>query len=449
MFKKNDNQSANLQLVKQANKTLLFNLIYKLGPVSRARLAEITKLSPTTVSTLVAEMLEQNLVNETGIGIISTSGRKPIMLKINPNGGYIISLEMMERAFTCYLFNLECEIISKFSTDLDSYINISEKINKVILQILKDKMIPEERLFGIAISIPALIDKEAQKVIASTIIPINPSYKRTDANGISETKTAIDTNTKSVADTYTDMDSGITAGFDFIPSIKKRFSSIPVILENTSSFYAYAEKEFGQFKNIDHLIFIDIGTGIGAGIIIDGKLFGGSAGLSGEIGHMCIDISGPKCKCGSKGCFEVMAGIPAIKNEIMLALMSGRHTIIKDVIQGDLNRISIDSIVYALEQKDPLICEIIDGTSKKLAIGINNVINIFNPQAIVIGGEITKLGDNLLDLIKGYLKEIELWPQAKKTIISFTNLRNGSVNLGGAKYLLDQLLQTGNILESC
>jgi predicted NBD/HSP70 family sugar kinase len=134
--------------------------------------------------------------------------------------------------------------------------------------------------------------------------------------------------------------------------------------------------------------------------------------------------------------------VPAIKREIYSALMSGRQTVINETIGGDINRISLDSVIYALEQKDPLVCGIIDGISEKLAVGINNVINIFDPQAVVIGGEITKLGLYSLDRIKAHLARIRLWPEKQGPEVSFTSLTEDPVNLGGAKYLLDRLFRS-------
>ncbi len=402
-IKKGKNKVANLQFVKQSNATLILNLINSMEPVSRAELASSTGMSPTTVSSLTAEMLEQELIIETGSGTSTTSGRKPIMLEINPEGGYVISLEMLREGFHICLYNLKCKLVSDKKIIANDYKNIGKTIVDATNDILNKRSISRERLLGICAGVPALIDFQNQKIISSTVIPIDNK------------------------DT------------DFFAVIKDSFRDMPVIIQNESSLCAYAEKEFGQERNISNLVFVDINVGIGAGIIIGDKMFSGAYGMAGEVGHMTIDVNGPRCKCGSKGCFEVMGSIPAMIQKIVHAIMSGRETMVKDMIGSDYNKLCIDVIKQALDREDNLVMEVVDDTAHILAVGINNIINILNPQTVVIGGEIIKLGKILLDKVKAYLSEIELKPNLKRVKIRFSSVGTNSVTLGGAKYVLDTI----------
>jgi len=402
--KKSENQTANLQLVKETNITLIFNLIYKHGPISRAELAQKTKLSPTTVSSLVEELLDGSMIIETGAGETTTSGRKPIMLEINPDGGYILSFEMLKDALLCEMYDLKCNDICSYKEKVDDYSIIGKIIIHETEKLLKQNNISEEKLLGICIALPGLIDIENKRVTSSTVIPI-------DENN------------------------------DFFSEIKQKFSNIPLFVENQSYLCAYAEKEFGIDEDIENLVFIDINVGIGAGIIIGGNVFKGSFGLAGEIGHITIDMNGPRCKCGNRGCLETMASVPAIIQKIIFAIMSGRDTLVKKVIDNDYNRINIGTIKYAIENNDELVMEIMDETAMKLAFGINNVINLYNPQVIVIGGEIAYAGSFFLGKLKDHLHSIELKPNIDKVKLKYSSLEKNAATLGGARYVLDNIFR--------
>lgn len=402
--KNEEKQAANQQLIKESNLTLIFNLINQHEPVSRAELAHMTKLSPTTVSSLTEELIHNNIIIETGVGTTYTSGRKPILLEVNPDGGYVVSVEMVEDGFNCFVYNLKCKEIDGTRLNVNDYSMIGDKIIEQTYSLLEKNKINEEKLFGICIGIPGSIDYENNRVITSTVIPIDESN-------------------------------------DFYYRIKERFSDIPVLIANESSFSAYAEKEFGVPGNINNLIFIDINIGIGAGIILDGKIFNGSFGQAGEIGHISVDINGPKCKCGNNGCLEVIASVPAILQKVVFAVMSGRDTVIKDIVGNDINKISMDVVKQAIDQQDEMVMEVIDDIARKLSYGINNVINLFNPEVIVIGGEVVKLGDLLLEKIRQNLALIGLKLNTSKLDIRYSNIAKNTAILGGARYLLDNIFK--------
>lgn len=399
---KDEKQAANQQMVKEANLMTVFDLIQKRGPVSRAELAQITRLSPTTVSSLVSDLLQNGIVTETGAGTTATSGRKPIMLELAPRGGFVISLEMLENGYSCHLYDLQCREIDKMRICTADYASIGVLMEGSIGEILTRNRIPEEKLLGLCIGVPGLVDVENRKVLSSTVLPLNE-------------------------------------GHDFVQHIGSRFPGIPVMVENESSLCAYAEMEFGTSPNIRNLVFIDINVGIGAGIILDGHMFYGSGGYAGEVGHMSIDWNGPRCKCGNRGCLEIMAGIPAMVQKVTLAILSGRETAIKQRVQGDLNRITVEIIQQALASGDPLAEEVVDEAAQALACGINNILNLFNPQAVVIGGIISVLGEVFMKKMKAVLEAIALKSNLQKADIRYSALDSNPVTLGGARYVLDRV----------
>lgn len=404
-----EKHTANLQLVKETNLTLIFNLIDKHESVSRAELAQITRLSPTTVSSLTEELIRNEMVVESGAGTTSTSGRKPIMLEMNPDGGYVVSVEMTETGYSCSLYNLKCKEIGGKKVSITEFDQVGNSMVDTIDQLLRSNQKDEGKLLGICIGAPGLIDTEKNRILASTVISID--YKN-----------------------------------DFYDRIKERFSSIPVLLGNESSFSAYAEKRFGRNDQVKNLVFIEINIGIGAGIILNDEIFTGSFGLAGEIGHMSIDINGPRCKCGSKGCLEMMASIPVMSQKIIFAIMSGRATLIRDIIQNDYNKVNIDVIKEAVDQKDELAIEVMNEIALRVAFGINNIINLFNTEAVVIGGEITKLGDAFLQKVKEEISRIQLKPNLHTVDIGYSTVGGNHAVLGAARFVLDHVFTNKGLL---
>lgn len=409
-------QTANQQLVKESNLALIFSLISKYDSISRAELAVITKLSPTTVSSLTEELLRKGVILETGLKTLTSSGRRPIILEVNPDGGFVYAVEISSYGYIISLYNIKCNEISSEKHVISDFLTIGADITESIANSLKNKNIDDNKLLGICIGVPGIIDLVDLRVVSSTVVPI-------DRNN------------------------------NFCNIIKNAYPGIPVLIGNESGFCAYAEKEYGNVNSVSvsNLIYIDINLGIGSGIILDNHVFMGSTGLAGEIGHISIDFNGPKCKCGNKGCLEVMASIPAMTQRIIFELMSGYDTIISKLINNEYNKITIEVIRDALDKKDRLALDVVDETAKRLAFGINNVINTINPETIIIGGEITKLGNIFLEKIKYFVREIGFSNNANKVAIQFSEIKGNAVTLGAARFVLDNIfdidLLRGSIIK--
>ncbi len=153
------------------------------------------------------------------------------------------------------------------------------------------------------------------------------------------------------------------------------------------------------------MIGITLGTGVGGGVVIGGRLLFGIDGTAGEVGHQIIDPYGPRCGCGSRGCLEAHASGPAIAAAGMKAVRQGRTTRIRDLVGGDLNAITPEVIVQAAEAGDAVACEILEEAGFYLGIGIANLITLFSPDTVVIGGGVAQAGDWLLRPIRRVVRE--------------------------------------------
>ena len=177
----------------------------------------------------------------------------------------------------------------------------------------------------------------------------------------------------------------------------KRKYQVKTFLLNDASAAALGEHEFGVGRGISNLIYLTVSTGIGGGIIIDGKLYLGPSGSAGEIGHMTIDVNGPQCSCGNIGCLEVLASGMAIARETVRRIRGGERSSLSELLGGKIENITAEQVGMAAQSGDSLAMEVIHRAASYLGMGMVNLVNIFNPEMIVVGGGVAQMGDLLLD----------------------------------------------------
>jgi glucokinase len=187
-------------------------------------------------------------------------------------------------------------------------------------------------------------------------------------------------------------------GWEDVPlrDIVEREFGRKAFLINDANAAALGELYFGAARGARNFVYITIGTGIGGGIIIDGKIYTGSAGIAGEVGHMVVDDDGAQCNCGSRGCWETLASGTAMEREARGAIERGAQTSILKYADGKIENIGAKAIEKAARAGDKLANELISRTAYYLGVGLANLINIFNPELIVIGGGLSNIGDMLL-----------------------------------------------------
>jgi glucokinase len=175
---------------------------------------------------------------------------------------------------------------------------------------------------------------------------------------------------------------------------------LPTYLENDANAAALAEQRFGAGRGADDMIYVTASTGIGGGFILDGRLYRGATGAAAEVGHMTILPHGPRCGCGNRGCLEALASGAAIAREARERIARGVPTLMAELAEGDLDHISAKMVAQAAEQGDAEAREIIDAAMTYLGVGMANLVNILNPQLLVIGGGLTKMGPRLFDPVR-------------------------------------------------
>ena len=170
---------------------------------------------------------------------------------------------------------------------------------------------------------------------------------------------------------------------------------LPATLDNDANCATYGEWWLGAGRNVDTLVGLTLGTGIGGGIVLNGQIFHGVSDAAGEIGHMTIDSTGRKCKCGNYGCLEAYASGPAIALRAVEGIEAGVDTVLPDLVGGKLENITAATVYEAVVLGDQYANEVMKETAKFLGAGVANMINILNPEMVVIAGGVTRAGDHL------------------------------------------------------
>ena len=209
-------------------------------------------------------------------------------------------------------------------------------------------------------------------------------------------------------------------------------------LINDASAAALGEHRFGAGRGVDNLIYLTVSTGIGGGIIIDGELYLGADGCAGEIGHMIIETHGPQCNCGKLGCLEALASGSAMTKESVRRLNQGEKSSIIELADGRLEGITAETVSLAARKGDSLACDIVARAATYLGIGLANLVNIFNPELIVIGGGVSKMGNMLLAPARKAIREIAFKLPARTARIVRARLGSNAGIIGAAVYVFEQ-----------
>ncbi len=215
-----------------------------------------------------------------------------------------------------------------------------------------------------------------------------------------------------------------------VKEMKSR-TALPIYIENDANCAAIGENTCGASKGKKNVIYITLGTGVGAGIIINGKIFDGSFGGGGEAGHMVIVAYGEECSCGRKGCWEAYASASALRREGRIAAAKYPNCEIYNIVDGNIKLIDAKTVFDAADLGDKIALEIIDRYIKYVAIGLINLVNIFQPESVVIGGGICAQGDKVIGPVTEILKE-RVYGADLKTKVSVATLGNDAGIVGAA-----------------
>jgi glucokinase len=215
---------------------------------------------------------------------------------------------------------------------------------------------------------------------------------------------------------------------------------LPAALDNDANCAVLGEWWVGAARGARHAIGITIGTGIGGGLILDGKLYHGASDVAGEIGHTTIDTEGRRCKCGNYGCLEAYASGPNIALRAVEEIEAGAVSRLPSLVGGDLSKVTAQTVYQAAQDGDDLALEVVNDTARFLGVGIGNLLNVFNPEAVVVCGGVTLAGDHLFVPLRREVARRAFKPAVTACRIVPGELAGTAGVYGAAKAFLDQTL---------
>ena len=221
-------------------------------------------------------------------------------------------------------------------------------------------------------------------------------------------------------------------------AVRDRFQ-VRTCMGNDATLAALGEWTFGLKKKVANLVYITVSTGIGAGIIADGRLYGGTGGAAGEVGHMTIDVNGPRCGCGNRGCWETLASGTALAREAAERVREGARTLITELAGERNGGIDARVVFEAAEAGDELARELISRQGYYLGVGLANLVNIFSPELVLVGGGVAKMGDLLFQPATEVVRERAYSTWVNRAEIRPALLGDDSGVLGAVAYVLDEL----------
>jgi len=215
--------------------------------------------------------------------------------------------------------------------------------------------------------------------------------------------------------------------------VRERYQ-VDSYLLNDAKAAALAEHDFGAGKGIKNMIFLTISTGIGGGIIIDDRLYFGKSGVAGELGHMTVEASGPRCLCGNTGCMEIMASGRAIALNARSRVEKGAKSIMLELAGGNIENITAETVSEAAQKTDAVALEVVNRAAFYLGVGMANIANIFNPGMIVAGGGVSKMGELLLSPVRLVVRERAFRLAADDMLIVEAKFGDDAGVIGAASY---------------
>jgi len=362
------------EVKKTINKNRIINLLYINKTLTNAYLVKETGLSLPTVSSLLAELSEENFIEIQGAGE-SSGGRRPNLVGLTNDAFYSIAVDIERYTAKIALLNSNNDILGEIKQfdiniyDKEETVNIlANNINDFLENLSSNK----NRLIGIGISLPGLINSEKG---------INYNFLNFDKISVSE--------------------------------LLQKKTGQPVFIINDAQARALAELRYGKARNAKNALVIYLGTGLGTGLIIDGKIYKGSTGFAGEFSHVPVVDNGILCHCGKRGCLETIASGAALERLAKEGLERGEDSELINYLDKEKNRIKYMDIINSALKGDSFAIEILSKVGAELGRGIAMLIQILNPELIIFGGQMIKAGHLLTipiehSLIKYCINELRI-----------------------------------------
>lgn len=396
-------RTINVRDLRESNRARALTAVYLNGPMTRQEIASSAYVSPATVSNLVGELLQQGVIVEAGAEQ-SDGGRPRALLRVNPEYGYVVGVDVGETTVLVELFDLEMRVRASHSVTPraatldpdDTAAQVLDGLDHVIAHSGVDL----EAILGVGVGIPGLVEHGEDAITHSQPL-----------------------------------------GWDAVPfgKLLRKGTSLPLLVDNGAKTFGQAEKWFGAARDSENAIIVLLGTGTGVSIFTGGELYRGASSSAGEWGHTTVVIDGRPCRCGASGCLEAYVGAHAI-----VARYANLRR--RSAKEGQEDLVARISAIASSGTADRSATKLLDEIATYLGVGIADLINLFNPERIVVGGWVGQfLEPRLLPALQQVAARHALRMPYGDVAIVPAELGRDAVALGAATLPVRQFLSSGAV----
>jgi predicted NBD/HSP70 family sugar kinase len=390
---------ANRDLMRAINRFAILHAIRDAGTVSRVDLAHRTGLSKSTVTGITAELLGEGMLLEQQSGR-SEGGRRPVPLALNPQGAYTVGVHLSINQVSVVLMDLQAGVLKCHTKNLPAD-NVAagpmvELIVEAVQTCLWQADFSKKQISGIGIAIPGLIDSR------SGFVHFVPNFKWTDVA--------------------------------LAAHLRERMG-VAVYVENSANTLAIYEQWFGIGRGSDNFLLITTEYGIGAGLVLEGKLYRGFRGIAGEFGHTVVDEKGPLCRCGQTGCLEAICGNNAILREAKELLRQGKW-------QAAGSASTIEEVLTEAKGGNSALRAIYHRAGRTLGVGIGNLCKLFDPEKVIIAGKGVLAGEMLFAAMRETLPPGVSFSRDARTRVYIQEWQPTLYARGAAALVLQEVYQS-------
>lgn len=381
--------------IRDHNISLVLQLAWEAVEISRVELTRQTGLAPSTVSSIVTELLAIGLVRESHAAR-TRGGRPPIVLRFDDDHFRLLGVDIGATHVAVALTNLRGRVLawrSRSHAVREDPQGTLQLVEALIQETLDEEDSNLDAVVGVGMGVPSPIDSDAPDQLSEFIIPqwkgVRPAIWLQEQLGV------------------------------------------PVLMDNDANLCALAEAWLGSGREVETLAFIKLGTGVGSGLMVDRELMRGAYGFAGEIGHTAIDASGPPCGCGLNGCLQSMVGSAAVIDTVQARLRGGAASSLEGV-----SPLTLAAVADAAASGDAVAVEAVQQAGSYLGIAIANLFNLINPSKVLLGGALTAAGDCLLLPLREAIRSRSLWSSHARAEVAIGQLGHQTAALGAATLIL-------------
>ncbi|MDX3072177.1 ROK family transcriptional regulator [Streptomyces sp. NPDC088354] len=400
-----DRSKRTVRDLRRGNRSAILRHLYFEGPLSRQELARDTGLSTGSISNVVAELIGDGVVEEAG-SVESDGGRPRVMLKVAPRHGFVIGVDVGETGVRVTLFDLALTELSSTERPLADSGHDVALVVQLMLEglsaVLEDSRVDPAHVLGVGVGVPGIVEQNAGG--AGAVVH------------------------------------GQTIGWDAVPlgALLAEGTDLPLHIDNGAKTLGQAELWFGAGRGARNAVIALLGSGVGACVVADGKPYRGASSSAGEWGHTTLQVGGRLCRCGARGCLEAYVGAEALIDRWGAAAPAGVS-----------EEAAIAALVAAAESGDRTAVELLDETAEYLGAGIADLVNLFNPERIVLAGWTgLMIGPRLLPAVREATAAYALHHPCAQTSIELGLLGPDAVTVGAATLPLARFLDAGGRLPA-